>query len=580
MAIFGTTLGKCLKLVRADSVTLADTGFTAAELDPTVAVPVLAAMAVAVPTCQAVLRWFKQPDRDKIGLNSSLESIPDEASNPTTSIFEVLAAARDNPATGVLDTELADIMDEPDWEKVNRRLDDAVMRWSRERPEGAGNPPDHETMVQVLLSLIRNLREAAYRELFADHYRQLVSVDRRARSRVDEIYIQLRAEHQEDATTEPDETSSDQPVEVVRPTEYLDFRGSSPGDVSTALRQSGNLIILGEPGAGKSTLLRYLAASCAERESANALLPIFLRLRDYAENQEMLIAESAVTFSEGALQLKMDEGFFEDALTSGRCVVFLDALDEVPAEERRSVVDRVEQLTSRYPDNRFIVSSRLAAYDEEPLDPSIFTRYVVQPMDDDGIAAFIDARFANDAGRAQKLRNILDGNHAIRSLAANPLLMTILSLIYRESDAGLQLNRAHFYQRAVAILVEDTDDEGRSIQADGRQTHEMLLTAVARLLHDENKESIERYELEERAADFLLEYRGKGDAPTRADEDQAFEEAEAFIERAQRAPGCWSNNLLEATSTDSSMPPSGSTSPRRIFMTGTATFADTMRNAG
>ena len=512
-------------MLRADVLSAAGTSVTAVNLDSLYAVPIMAALAVAVPSCRAALRWLKDRDGDKPELDKLPASVADTIPDSVRSIFEVLDDVRGGQATGVLDAELADLMDEPDWGKVNRRLDDAVREWCRECPTGAGNPPDQAEMVRVLLSLIRNVREATYREQFADHYRQIVSVDRPDRSRVDDVFIHLRAERRAEDPSGPDKP------------EYLDFRGRAPTDTEAMLRQSGNLVILGEPGSGKSTLLRYLAAICAESEADDALLPVFLRLRDYASDQEVLIAESAVAFAEGTLQLKMPEGFFDDALSSGRCLVCVDALDEVPAGERYRIVRRVEQLARRYRDSHFIITSRIAGYDENPLDEQIFTRYVVQPMNDDGISAFIDRQFADEPERTQNLKDLLTANPGIKSLVSNQLLMTILKLVYREGDAGLPLNRAKFYERAVGILVRDEDDEGRRIDGVRLQEHENLLADVARLLHYENRETIGRAELEERAAESLLEYRGKSDNPTRADEDDAFAEAETFIKRSEQRTG-------------------------------------------
>ena len=260
-------------------------------------------------------------------------------------------------------------------------------------------------------------------------------------------------------------------------------------------------------------------------------------LRDYRGDQEVLIAESAVTFAEGALQLRMSEGFFEDALNSGRCLVCLDALDEVPAEERFRIVRRVEQLARRYRNSHFVITSRSAGYDEGPLDGQTFARYIVQPMDYGDLLAFIDQRFAEEPGHAHRMKQFLNVNPGIKSLISNPLLMTILILAYRESDAGWSLNRAKFYERAVDILIRDEDGAGRQIHHDNLHMQENLLTDIALFFHNENRDTIGRAELEERASDFLLEYRGKSDNATRADEDEAFREAEAFIERAEQRTG-------------------------------------------
>jgi predicted NACHT family NTPase len=150
------------------------------------------------------------------------------------------------------------------------------------------------------------------------------------------------------------------------------------------LRSAGNVVILGEPGSGKSTLLRYLAANCAASDSDDASVPLLLPLREIAQ-KESLVAEHAAQFATDVLQLPMPEGFFQRLLQEGRCLVCLDALDEVPPSDRRRVAGRVEQMVRRYPKNLFVVTSRRAGYDAEPLDPRIFNSYAVRPMEGEDV---------------------------------------------------------------------------------------------------------------------------------------------------------------------------------------------------
>ncbi len=522
--MFGTTLfGKCLRFVRADSIALTDSGVTAADVDPAVAFSALTFMAVAVPTGRAILQWKKDRDGDKPELEISPDSVPDSVK----SIFEVLADARNGTVSGDLDAELADLMDEPDWSNVNRRLDEAVKKWCQDCDAGAGNPLDERQMFNVLLSLIRNVREAPYRDEFADHYRRIFSVDRRDRSEVNDVFVRLETDVRRDA-----------PYELDVP-EYLDFRGATPTDIETTLRRlpdDHNLVILGEPGSGKSTLLRYLALSCAQSESADPLLPVFLPLRAYAGGEDILIADSALTFAEQELQVAMPDGFFEDALSSGRCLVCLDALDEVPAAQRYDIVRKVERLAGRYPDSRFIVTSRHAGYDDAPLGEKIFTRYDIQPMDDDGIAAFIDRLCAGDRERAQSLRDVLAANPAIRSLAYSPLLLAILDLVYREDDRrGLPLKTAGLYARAVEELINDEDFEvdrdirDKTFYAD----RESILVAVAHHLHSIGRETIGKGPLERFVAGFLR----SDDHIKNVERSEAERQARAFVELAEQRTG-------------------------------------------
>ena len=256
------------------------------------------------------------------------------------------------------------------------------------------------------------------------------------------------------------------------------------------------------------------------------------------EGDDSLFTEKAASFSRYKLELHIPKEFFNRSLQEGRCLFFLDALDEVPESDRGAVMDKIEGLVEKHSTNRFLVTSRRAGYDDKPLPETegFFNRYLVQPMEDEDITSFVNSRFDDDPEEAAQAMSILDGNPGIKALAANPLHLAIFNMLQGRSS-GLPLNRAEFYKQAVDILIEDKDDAGRRIDNSRFEGHENLLTHIARLFHDENRETIGRAELEDRAADSLLEYREKSDNPTRADEDEAFAEAEAFIERAERRTG-------------------------------------------
>ena len=500
----------------ADPGSVVETIANAADFEPGVALPLIVAGAVGIPMLLATLR----------GRKNTAEDAPEPAVfqeyGSVSSIFEELTDARNRAATDVLDSALADLLEEQSWDELKTRLDAAVNDWARGRTEGADNTPDHDEMVRVLFSLIRNLREAAYREQFAKHYRQVVSVDRRDRSPVEDVFVCLEAEGRGDAN------GRDEPG-------LLDFRGLDAEGIEGRLREADKLVIVGGPGSGKSTMLRYLAAVCAASETDKPLLPIFLNLRDYADGQEVLIAESAASFAEGALQLKMSEGFFEDALRNGRCLVCLDALDEVPKKERRRVVSRVEQLAHRYHDNRLVVTSRRAGYDDEPLDEGIFKRYAVQPMDDESISDFIDRNFGAGSRLAEGVRAALDDDASLRAMASNPMQLAMLNLVYRDDDReGLRLKRTGFYQAVVEKLIPKEDGGVDSDYADHAfyQFREHILVAIAHHLHSEERETIGRNPLLRFVAGFL-----EDDEEIGMGQRQARREAEVFVELAERRTG-------------------------------------------
>ena len=478
--------------------------------------------ALIVPTVWEMVRRYRSRDRQ--------DAEPDlaQARKQVRSIVVDVADARNRAATAALDDALVDLLDEPDWNQFKIRLDDEVRKWCQQRNKGAGNPPHHDEMAHVVLSLIQRVQEVGYLIPFAAHYRQVDSVDHRHRSRIENVFVRLKAERGKGA--------NDLTMRAAEEAEYLDFGSLGAGGIEEWLRQAAaHLVIIGEPGSGKSTMLRYLAAVCAESGSDGPLLPVYLNLRDYAAGQEVLIAESAVNFAEDELQIKIPEGFFKHALYEGRCLVCLDALDEVPKRARHRVVERIEQLAENNPKCVFVVTSRRAGYDEDPLAEPPFKRYTVQSMDDDGIAAFIDWRFGAGSEEAQSVLDTVGNDPNLKTLASNPLQLAMLSLVYRnEQQHELPLKRTEFYQEVVQALIEDRDRDVDPDHVDHTfyTKREKMLAAIAHHLHGEGQETIGRNELQRSVARFLQNDEEISLAP-----DDARREAAEFVDLAERRVG-------------------------------------------
>jgi formylglycine-generating enzyme required for sulfatase activity len=165
--------------------------------------------------------------------------------------------------------------------------------------------------------------------------------------------------------------------------------------------------------------------------------------------------------------------------------VLFDGLDEV-RDDRLALVRCLEAFVREWdtPGNRFVATSRIAGYEEAPLDDTLFTRVVVQPLDDDGIRAFIaqwSSAYERVASRdlptdplvaalelqrrieerAYDLSEAVFTNPNVTALARSPLLLTILALIHQQG-ARLPDRRVDLYRLCVEALAE-TWNRSRSL---------------------------------------------------------------------------------------------------------------------
>lgn len=151
-----------------------------------------------------------------------------------------------------------------------------------------------------------------------------------------------------------------------------------------------------------------------------------------------------------------------------RCAWSIQSI--VAADDRRSVVSRIEDFVRRHDDqgNRFMVTSRIAGYRSATLGPP-FAQYTVQEMDDAQIRQFLEhwcpaveeaqtpdlspqARQTTAQREIDSILEAVTGSPGVRRLASNPLLLRVLALIHR-TGARLPQRRIELYKLAADTLA-------------------------------------------------------------------------------------------------------------------------------
>lgn len=279
-----------------------------------------------------------------------------------------------------------------------------------------------------------------------------------------------------------------------------------------ALEEESALVLLGDPGIGKSTVLNYVAWLLS-RPATNDLIdrigwklpiPMVLRelqLQDVTDFEGLLNA--FLNHAMCAPLLKDNGIYLMQSLVEGRAFLLLDGIDEVGDQQAReklraAVVDGL----ARYPNCRWLLSSRIVGYDEVPFtdlsdqknedqkngegdtapqamrDQRIvrepqetnrrdegggFALRYIAPFDDPRIGAFASNWYAQReaaAARARKsashLVRAVHANDAIRRLARIPNLLTMMALIHR-IETTLPHGRALLYDRITEAYLESID---------------------------------------------------------------------------------------------------------------------------
>ena len=234
-----------------------------------------------------------------------------------------------------------------------------------------------------------------------------------------------------------------------------------------AVERHSKLMVLGKPGAGKTTFLKYLAIQCISSESQANKIPIFITLKQFAETPNQPgISDFIIQQLEGNL---VTNAQISELLISGSFLVLLDGLDEVKEEDNTRVINQIKEFSERYHLNQFVVTCRIAAreYTYEK-----FTEVEVADFNDEQIKDFVNKWFKakDDLAEAERFMHKLEKDKPIQKLAASPLLLTLLCLMFGESGKFSQ-NRSELYKEGLDVLLKKWDAK-RKIERD--QVYEKL----------------------------------------------------------------------------------------------------------
>ena len=260
-------------------------------------------------------------------------------------------------------------------------------------------------------------------------------------------------------------------------------RTAEVGAARKAYQKYNNVVVLGDPGSGKTCFLQHeILAYCAPPSDGSWYshhLPIYVTLAEAArlldESTSFLDVAATVSSRRG---IELPRTTIDKTISDGRAAFFFDGLDEVGYIDKRiALMSEIDSLMRRSASrgNRFILASRPAAV--QPVDiPDAFTFLHLKGLTETEIRTLagrvLTARLGQgeDVNPSDEEADLVDrlvadtrNKPGIERIARNPLLLTLLVLIYASTGA-VSARRHLIYTQAIKTLVSVRGRETRERQ--------------------------------------------------------------------------------------------------------------------
>ncbi len=231
---------------------------------------------------------------------------------------------------------------------------------------------------------------------------------------------------------------------------------------------NSKIIIYGKPGAGKITFLKRILLHSLDGEFERRLIPVFVTLKTWADSKKDLFTYiqqefKVFNFPAGTLNL-------QELLKSGKCLILLDGLDEIPENYGQPCVSIIEEFVIEFFGNSFMMTCKIAAR------AHIFEQFAeveITDFDQIQISEFVKNWF-DQSTKAEMCERKIFKDPNILEMAKTPLLLTMLCAAY-EGALDFPKNRAELYKEAIDVLLKKWDASRsqfqRNLQLVSNKTH-------------------------------------------------------------------------------------------------------------
>lgn len=227
--------------------------------------------------------------------------------------------------------------------------------------------------------------------------------------------------------------------------------------IEDLIKISNNIVIIGSGGTGKSMLIRHLFINTYH---IGRYIPVLVELRKIENVDEDNALLDLVHDCIESFDVTLNKEQFVYSLRTGKYLLLFDGLDEVKEELRAKTEQLIQEISKKYPENCYIVSSRGQGVNFNELET--YTLVNVCPFEKYQAVELV--KKLNDSDEkmvefAKLLDKELYDRH--RDFASNPLLLTMMYITFADNNM-IPEHLTDFYENAYDALYKrhDANKEG------------------------------------------------------------------------------------------------------------------------
>lgn len=219
-------------------------------------------------------------------------------------------------------------------------------------------------------------------------------------------------------------------------------------EMSEVLKSKQSVIISGQAGAGKSTLLYNLGISLSKENGTIQrelkVLPIFITAMDLInsgkEVKEVILTKA---YKLGASIAELTEKY--------EVVLLVDSIDEFEPKQQQEVIRQLVNFSNNR-GIRFILTTRSEDRFQEYVSRKDARFFEISRFNTEQIRRFVNA-FLPDEQKANDLLDSLRENKIIERLPITPLTLSLISILFDESDYEVPATITDIYSKFNNLVV-------------------------------------------------------------------------------------------------------------------------------